>query len=69
MEYSGLLATQHHSEHGATYICVDSEPDEVNGGHEDRNGGLLYIVEASCGSLKCPPYEDGYEITCSVCTR
>ena len=69
MEYSGMLATQSHNQHGATYICVDSEMEGVNGGHENHNGGLLYVVEAACGSLKCPPYDEGYEIACSVCTR
>ena len=69
LEYSGYLATDYYAHKAATYICVDFETEEVNGGHENKNGGLLYIVEAYCGSLKCPPYEHGYEILCSVCTR
>ena len=64
-----MMATQHYTQKPATYICVDSDMEEVNGGHENHNGGLLYVVEAVCGSLKCPPYENGYEIACSVCTR
>ena len=49
-----------------SYLCLYIG---VNGGHENHNGGLLYVVEAVCGALKCPPYEPGYEIACSVCTR
>jgi hypothetical protein len=26
-------------------------------------------VESHCGSLPCPPYVQGYELTCAVCTK
>ncbi len=30
---------------------------------------LFYNVEAVCGSLPCPNYVNGWEITCVVCTK
>ena len=53
------------------YYCIDKEPENVAGGGEGRNddGKLLNFVEARCGSLKCPPYVNGRELTCVVCSK
>ena len=67
-EYEGLLMTQHHTQHASTYICVDKTMEILPGGYENRDGGLLYVVEAVCGSLPCPPYINGFELACVVCT-
>ena len=67
-EYDGFLMSQHYTQKGSTYICVDKEYETVSGGHENKNGGLLYVVEVVCGSLSCPPYENGFELACVVCT-
>ncbi|KAK3086324.1 hypothetical protein FSP39_016845 [Pinctada imbricata] len=66
-EYSGRLMSSQDNEYGATeYICVDSNPDR---GHSSRSQHFrLFDVEARCGTLKCPPYVDGQEITCVVCS-
>ena len=67
-EYEGVLMSEH-SEHSASeYICVDKELEVLPGGYTNQNGGLLYVVEAVCGALPCPPYVDGYEVSCVVCT-
>ena len=47
-----------------TYVCVDNAPEVIEGGAEDKDG-----VEAACGSLPCPSYVQGWEITCVVCTK
>ena len=60
LEYEGLLATQHSNYKGAEYVCVSSNPEPSHSGQSDENGGLLFVVEAQCGSLPCPPY---------VCTK
>ena len=69
LEYEGLLAAQHYSHKGSDFVCVSSGMETSHSGKADQNGGLLYVVEAKCGSLPCPPYVDGYELTCAVCTK
>ena len=54
---------------GSMYTCVDGNPDTLHGGKADKNGRLFYLVEARCGSLKCPPYVEGREIVCAVCSK
>ncbi|XP_064604594.1 short-chain collagen C4-like [Liolophura sinensis] len=69
VEYLGFLMSQHHTYHKSEYVCVDQDPDTHPATASNLNGNLLYVVEAACGSLPCPPYVDGYEITCVVCTK
>ena len=69
LEYEGLLASQHNTQKGAEYVCVSNDPETTNGGHTSMNGGRLFVVEAKCGTLPCPPYVSGYELTCVVCTK
>lgn len=54
---------------GTKYTCVDSHPDTLHGGQTDKNGHLFYLVEARCGSLRCPPYVEGRELTGVVCSK
>ena len=71
-EYKGYLMTGHHGHAKSTdYSCVDMDPESVQGNAHDQNGRLLYPVEANCraNSLPCPPYVDGREIACVVCTK
>ena len=69
LEYDGYLASQHHTHHNAEFICVSSGMEVRLGGGASVDGGLLYVVEAQCGALPCPPYVSGYELTCVVCTK
>ncbi|XP_064604589.1 uncharacterized protein LOC135469887 [Liolophura sinensis] len=64
VEYLGFLMSQHHTYHKSEYVCVDQDPDTHPATAANLDGNLLYVVEAACGSLPCPPYVDGYEITC-----
>jgi hypothetical protein len=48
---------------------MDENPQLVQGGKNNKNGYLFYPVEARCGSLKCPPYKNGEEFTCVVCSK
>eukprot|EP00058_Branchiostoma_floridae_P004814 XP_002590302.1 hypothetical protein BRAFLDRAFT_76555 [Branchiostoma floridae] len=69
-EYDGYLMAGLHSHAGAKeYVCVDEQPEAVTGGHANHNGALFYPVEARCGSLPCPNYVEGRELTCVVCTK
>ena len=68
-EYSGHLMSGYY-DHGATdYYCVDKDPENLAGGEANDNGYLLYFVEGRCGSLRCPPYVNGRELQCVVCTK
>ncbi|XP_066275298.1 short-chain collagen C4-like [Branchiostoma lanceolatum] len=67
-EYGGYLMTGHHTHRRTEFVCMDGEPEVLPGGEGDRKGALFYVVEARCGSLPCPPYVEGRELTCVVCT-
>ena len=63
---AGSIAVQHT---GTNHICVDWEPDFVPHGGSNDNEHIVYIVEGRCGSLPCPPYVQGRELTCVVCSQ
>nr|XP_022292593.1 short-chain collagen C4-like [Crassostrea virginica] len=70
IEYNGYLMTgkpEHRA--GSMYTCVDGNPDTLHGGRANKDGYLFYLVEGRCGSLKCPPYVEGRELTCVVCSK
>ncbi len=69
LEYWGYLMAQHYNFAAGSYVCVDVDAVAAAGGHEDKNGYLLYLVESVCGSLPCPPYHDYWELTCAVCSK
>lgn len=70
LEYSGYLMTSHYNHKGRTsYNCVDRDPEADPAGYRDENGALFYPVQASCGSLSCPPYVQNRELTCAVCSK
>ena len=69
-EYEGVLASQHNAHaSGGDFICVSTDPEATHGSQENQVGGILHVVEAVCGSLPCPPYENGNELSCVVCTK
>ena len=68
-EYYGYLMSEYHGYHRSTYECMDVSPETITGGGADRNGALFHHVEARCGSLACPPYENTKELTCAVYSK
>ena len=68
-EYDGLLASQHYTNTASDFICMSSGMESVPGRNANVHGGTVHVVEARCGTLQCPPYVDGYELTCVVCTK
>ena len=54
---------------GTEYICIDKIKAEKTGSRANKDGALLYPVEAVCGSLPCGPYINGRELSCVVCTK
>ncbi|XP_053374037.1 uncharacterized protein LOC123530928 [Mercenaria mercenaria] len=70
LEYSGYLTSGHENDQATTeFVCLDGEPGFIGGGPSNANGKLFYFVEARCGSLRCPPYVNGRELTCAVCSK
>ena len=69
-QYSGHLSAGHHGHPAATeYVCLDGDPEEVDGGAENKDGYLFYYTKTMCGSLPCPPYEANGIATCVVCSN
>ena len=70
-EYHGYLMTEHWDhKKPRDFICVDWDPESVPGSQSSHNGALLYLVQANCGYFStCPPYYEGRELTCAVCTK
>ncbi|KAL5011983.1 hypothetical protein ScPMuIL_010534 [Solemya velum] len=48
---------------------TDAKPETITGQAANTNGALLYFVEIRCDSLPCPPYVNGREVPCVVCTN
>ncbi|XP_052798356.1 uncharacterized protein LOC128230272 [Mya arenaria] len=68
LEYAGYLMAEKHDHNAKNYVCMDDKPEDIDGSRGDQNGALFYFVEASCGSLPCDPYKNGFELTCAVCS-
>jgi hypothetical protein len=73
-EYAGYLmaGTWNGLSAASQYVCVDAAPETLEGRVNDDDGlknKLFNLVEGICGSLKCPPYVGGRELTCVVCTK
>ncbi|XP_063404416.1 uncharacterized protein LOC134687889 [Mytilus trossulus] len=69
LEYHGILASGHYGHKPSSYICIDSHPEFLQAGQDDKNGHLLYATQTNCGSLACPPYVNNKAINCVVCSR
>ena len=65
-EYYGYLMTDKFSHSPRVPICVDANAESVPGANVKS---LLYFIEARCAGIPCPPYYDGGELACVVCTR
>ena len=63
--------TGHHSHQSSNnYACMDQHAIARTGLQSNKNGALFYYVQASCESMgQCPPYQEGAELACVVCTR
>ena len=67
--YYGYLMAEHPTNKGRNlYLCFDNNA-EPTGSNSNHDGNLFHPVEARCGSLPCPPYVEGRELTCAVCTK
>ncbi|XP_052216843.1 uncharacterized protein LOC127834821 [Dreissena polymorpha] len=69
-EYSGYIVTGLPGEaHATEYVCLDRRPEAIVGTGNREAINMMYFVEAHCQSgLECPPYENGRELACVVCS-
>ncbi|KAL4222934.1 hypothetical protein ACF0H5_018975 [Mactra antiquata] len=70
LEYKGyLMGSSYLHYHGSQLVCIDSTPDHVTNSDAVIGGHYLYFAEIRTGILPNPPYVNGREIPCVVCTR
>ncbi len=50
-------------------VCVDVQAESIPGSSAHTVTSLLYFMETTCTGIRCPPYSNGAEITCVVCTK
>ena len=52
----------------SNYVCLDSAAESQTSDFRDDDGKFMYVAEAVCGALPCPPYVNYRELTCVVCS-
>ena len=70
-EYHGYLMTEatYTDRQRMSYTCVDVNAESIPGSVSNNNGALFYFTEVYCQGIKCPPYAEGNELSCVVCTK
>jgi hypothetical protein len=70
-EYYGyLMGADYHAPRGSrSPICIDVNSESIPGSTGTATKSLLYFYETTCTGIDCPPYSDGAETTCVVCTK
>ena len=67
-EYQGYLVASHPSHKGSSdFVCLDA--DFVKDRHRGNSEHVIRPVEVQCGIIPCPPYVDGREVACVVCSK
>lgn len=65
-----MMTEKNDHESNAAYACVDANPEIIEGMEANVNGALFFFVQANCEHTgHCPPYINGAELTCVVCTK
>ena len=67
-EYAGYLMADEYNDEPRSGICID-EAAEGAGNPNERGRGVTSPMFASCGGLKCPPYNPKGLVTCTLCTK
>ena len=71
-EYTGRLMSGHdtYNKGRTMYVCVDKDAEALPGLGAETNGAVMYYVKVECGyGIPCPPYVQGKELACVVCTK
>lgn len=68
-EYVGYLMAEHQNNKRSEFICVDkhAEPTDTL---KSTNGFVLHHQAIKCSNFgNCPPYKDGEELACVLCSK
>jgi hypothetical protein len=70
LEYNGYLTANAEDRFRNEFVCLDAAPETIAGSGDDTDGAWMSPVQIDCTAknLPCPPYQDGYEVNCVVCT-
>jgi hypothetical protein len=70
-EYHGYLMTSGWFANQKTLVpvCMDVNSESVPGSASNHEDSVLFFIETRCEGIPCPPYTDGAELTCVVCTK
>ena len=72
LEYQGYMMSSHYTHYKSEFVCIDQNAEGIPRTNHNNNEPILYIADAKCsaggGGLPCPPYVDGYDILCAVCS-
>lgn len=70
LQYDGYLTMGNFGHAAASeYLCLDSSPEDREGSLEHQDGAWFDQTLIVCGSLPCPPYQDGGVVLCAVCSQ
>ena len=67
-EYVGYLMSGREGRSRSTFVCVDRDQESLAGTGRNNDGAVFYHAEVDCTNLPCPPYNNGQELNCVVCT-
>ena len=68
-EYYGYLMSEATQISGqSSYACMDIDAEAI-GNIRDLQGAGFYFAEVHCVGINCPPYDEGSELPCVVCTK
>ena len=68
-EYFGYLVAERHGHYRNSFECLDVNAEAVPGEAAETNSALFYLTEVFCNGIDCPPYAEGNELSCVVCTK
>ena len=64
------MTTQKFTEHKPRVpLCVDVSAESVPGSADENHEHWIAFMETTCNGINCPPYSEGAEISCAVCTK
>ncbi|KAK7504447.1 hypothetical protein BaRGS_00004313 [Batillaria attramentaria] len=69
-QYTGHITATHYAYKGASeFLCLDGQPEEREHSNGHERAAFFEYALTVCGSLPCPPYQNGKVITCAVCSK
>ena len=60
---------KHTAHYGRAPACVDVNSESVPGSARHDVKSTMFFLETTCTGIHCPPYSEGAEISCVVCTK